>query len=102
VDNYIAPLPLAGQALPRFDPKGDPEVKYVLIAVGALSLVSAQFLSLYVDRRAFYRRNVAGIEIFNSYSSMLWIRGVDGFALFIRRLLLIVGCCLLVAGIVWK
>jgi hypothetical protein len=45
-------------------------ISVLVIIFGVLSVISAVALTIYVRRRAFYRRNGYGAETFNSYGEM--------------------------------
>jgi hypothetical protein len=59
-----------------------------LISLGLFALGVAGFV--YLDRRRFYRRNVAGLEEFNGYGGMLLARTYEKVVRIISILLIVV------------
>jgi hypothetical protein len=53
---------------------------------------------IFVGRRQFYRRNVAGVEEFQGYGSMLGSRFMEGGIRIVSVLIFIVGAVLAIAG----
>jgi hypothetical protein len=64
----------------------------VLIALGAAGF-------FYVNRRVFYRRNVAGIEEFAGYGKMLIARAYEKAVRVISMLFLLVGIAIVAAKV---
>ena len=63
----------------------------LLVAVGIAG-------GIFVSRRQFYRRNVAGVEEFQGYGSMLGSRFMEGAIRLVSVLFFIVGALLAIAG----
>lgn len=64
--------------------------------VGAALVAIGIAVNTEVERRRFYRRNTAGVEVFNSFGASLATRGVEGLALALGRLVGVGGVALLV------
>jgi hypothetical protein len=57
------------------------ESSMIVLALTGLALFGGGVaLKVWVDRRQFYRRNVAGIEEFASYGAAVAARGLEGLA----------------------
>lgn len=65
----------------------------ILIAVGG-------YLSFWANRRAFNRRNMAGVEEFKSYSDSIAKRGIEKLARIGGRILLVVGVLFLIGAFI--
>ncbi|MGG5578136.1 hypothetical protein ACPDHL_12450 [Myroides sp. C15-4] len=50
---------------------------YIFLILGILSLLSGIGLIYWINRRRFYRRNVAGLEGFSSFEASLFIRFIE-------------------------
>ena len=59
--------------------------------IGIVLLAAGIAMRIFVSRRRFYRRNVAGLEEFRNYSSSVVVSAGE-------RLLSIVGCALAIIG----
>lgn len=74
-------------------------VLWIYIIGGALVLLLGIFLRHVVERRKFYRRNVAGLEAFHSYTKSVLIPFVEGLLNLLGLLLIIVGGIVLMGSI---
>ena len=64
---------------------------YVSLGGAVLALIAGVGLRLWVNRRAFYRRNEAGVEEFKSYSAKLSSNFIEGAVGIVSILLLLFG-----------
>lgn len=72
------------------------ESKMVLFVLAGVVLFGGGVaLNTWVDRRKFYRRNMAGVEEFASYGAAVAARGLEGLARLGARLCLATGFVLL-------
>ncbi len=60
------------------------------IVVGILSLLSGIGLIYWINRRRFYRRNVAGLEGFSSFEASLFIRFVERLGKWLAYILILI------------
>ncbi|MEC8326762.1 MAG: hypothetical protein VX100_11780 [Pseudomonadota bacterium] len=65
---------------------------WIGLPLGVAFLISAAAIFLYIDKRAFLRRNEAGIEEYSSYSSMI-------FSSVFEKLLILIGVVLTIIGL---
>lgn len=68
--------------------------------VGIALVGIAVAVNTWIERRRFYRRNPAGVEIFGSFGAALATRGFEGVALLAGRLVGLVGVAILVIAMV--
>lgn len=64
---------------------------YLSLGGAVLALIAGIALRMWVSRRAFYRRNEAGVEEFKSYSAKLGTNAIEGVVSIISVLLLLFG-----------
>ncbi len=68
-------------------------VIFVLLAVGGI---------FFVKRRSFYRRNMAGVEEFESFSSVVLNRGLEKILSILSVVFFMMGVLLIISGLVGK
>lgn len=73
----------------------------VLIIIGIVLLGVCIYGSLWLKRRAFYRRNEAGIEVFSTYGESLKIKAKEGLISLGCGICALAGiACFFVAGLI--
>ena len=72
----------------------DYSVLYVPVGGGLAAIIIGIALRMWVSRRAFYRRNAAGVEEFNSYSAKV-------FSGMLETLVSLVGIASMIGGVIW-
>jgi len=60
---------------------------YLLLALGL-------FIRYHIGKRRFNRRNIAGMQVFPSYRSAVWVTLAERLILFVANLLILGGVCL--------
>ena len=68
------------------------------IAFGILVFVLGFGLRYFINRRAFNRRNAAGVEIFNSYESATGNRFIEGIGRILGLLIMLGGLFIILKG----
>lgn len=62
------------------------------LVIGVIALLILSFvLNTWVGRRAFYRRNAAGVEIYRNYRHMMFSSWIEGFARLIAGIAGLIG-----------
>lgn len=62
---------------------------YIFLTLSILSLLSGIGLIYWINRRRFYRRNVAGLEGFSSFEASLFIRSVERLGKWLAYILIL-------------
>lgn len=76
----------------------------VLLTVGIVLFCAGMFLRHYALRRQFYRRNIAGVEVFSNYKSMLVKKSIEFCATVAGWLFLVysLGCIVVSVLLLWQ
>lgn len=61
------------------------------LVLGIIALVLGIGLIYWISRRKFYRRNVAGLEVFSSFGKSVFVRFIERIGKWIAYVLIIVG-----------
>lgn len=77
----------------------DYSVLYLPVGGGLVAIMLGVILNMWLSRRAFYRRNAAGVEEFASYSAMLGNKFIEGPVKLIAGLLVMGGIGSIVIGV---
>jgi len=68
------------------------------LLLGFLLVIAGGAGSIFLNRRAFYRRNAAGLEEFKSFGSMFKSRIIEGGIAIFSYLVLAIGAVLVIVG----